>query len=184
MQVQRTELPGVVVIEPTVHRDERGFFVEVYHADRYREAGVTLPFVQDNHSASGPRVLRGMHVQLGPPLGKLVRCVRGAVWDVAVDVRRGSPSFGRWVGVTLSSDTLRQLWVPPGFLHGFCVTDGPAEIEYKCSALWNPQLEVAVRWNDPELAITWPEAEPLLSPKDAIAPTLREVFDRLPTYDC
>jgi dTDP-4-dehydrorhamnose 3,5-epimerase len=183
MRVRQTELPGVVVIEPVIHRDGRGFFVEVHHAERYREAGIALPFVQDNHSGSSPRTLRGMHVQLGAPMGKLVRCVRGAIWDVAVDVRRGSPRFGRWVGVPLSAETLHQLWVPPGFLHGFCVTEGPAEVEYKCTALWNPQLEVGVRWNDPELAIAWPVSEPLLSPKDAVAPLLREVIDRLPPYD-
>ena len=183
MQVVPTDLPGVVVIEPVVHRDARGFFVEVYHVDRYRQLGLPRPFVQDNHSGSSARTLRGLHVQLGPPLGKLVRCVRGAIWDVAVDVRRGSPTFGRWVGVPLRAETLQQLWVPPGFLHGFCVTEGPAEVEYKCTALWDPQLEIAVRWNDSELNIAWPETDPLLSPKDAVAPLLRDVFDRLPAYE-
>ncbi|MEO8602740.1 MAG: dTDP-4-dehydrorhamnose 3,5-epimerase [bacterium] len=183
MQVRRTALPGVVVLEPTVHRDGRGFFVEVFHAERYRDAGLILPFVQDNHSGSAERTVRGLHVQLGPPLGKLVRCIRGAIFDVAVDVRRGSPTFGQWVGEPLNGETLHQLWVPPGFLHGFCVTAGPAEVEYKCTALWNAQLEIAVRWNDPRLAIAWPVADPLLSPKDAIAPLLADVVDRLPAYD-
>jgi len=183
VQLRRTELTDVVVIEPVVHRDGRGFFVEVYHAERYREAGIALPFVQDNHSCSGPRTLRGLHVQLGAPLGKLVRCVRGAIWDVAVDVRRGSPTFGRWVGVPLDGDTLHQLWVPPGFLHGFCVTAAPAEVEYKCTALWNPQLEIAVRWDDADLAVAWPVRDPQVSPKDAAAPRLAEVLDRLPSYD-
>ena len=182
MHIRKTELPGVVVIEPVVHRDARGFFVEVYHAERYRDAGIALPFVQDNHSCSAPRTLRGLHVQLGAPLGKLVRCVRGAIWDVAVDVRRGAPTFGHWVGAPLSAENLHQLWVPPGFLHGFCVTAGPAEVEYKCTALWNAALEIGVRWDDPELGIAWPEREPILSPKDASAPRLREVFDRLPPY--
>lgn len=182
MQVRQTALPGVVVIEPVVHRDARGFFVEVFHAERYRAAGITLPFVQDNHSCSGPRILRGLHVQLGAPLGKLVRCVRGAIWDVAVDVRRGSPTFGQWVGAPLDAEGLHQLWVPPGFLHGFCVTRAPAEVEYKCTALWDPALEIAVRWDDPELAIAWPEPQPVLSPKDAVAPLLAEVRDRLPAF--
>ncbi|MBX3028057.1 dTDP-4-dehydrorhamnose 3,5-epimerase [bacterium] len=183
MRVRQTELPGVVVIEPAVHRDERGFFLETYHADKYRAAGLTLPFVQDNHSRSAPGILRGLHAQLGAPLGKLVRCVRGAIFDVAVDVRRGSPHFRRWVGVTLSEDTCHQLWVPPGFLHGFCVVAGPAEVEYKCTALWDPTQEIAVRWNDPQLAIAWPIATPRLSDKDAAAPLLEAVYDRLPEYE-
>jgi len=183
MRVRRTELPGVLVIEPVVRRDERGFFVEVFHADRYRDAGLTLPFVQDNHSCSGAGIVRGLHVQLGAPLGKLVRCVRGAIFDVAVDVRRGSPTFGKWIGETLNAESLHQLWVPPGFLHGFCVTGAPAEVEYKCTALWDPQQEVAVRWNDPRLAIAWPIAAAQLSPKDAVAPLLDEVMDRLPRYE-
>jgi len=183
MRVRPTELPEVLVIEPVVHRDGRGFFVEVYHAERYREAGLTLPFVQDNHSGSAAGTLRGLHVQLGAPLGKLLRCVRGAIFDVAVDVRRGSPNFGRWVGEPLNGETLHQLWVPPGFLHGFCVTAGPAEVEYKCTALWNPAQEIGVRWDDPRLGIAWPIADPVLSPKDAAAPLLADVFDRLPTFD-
>jgi dTDP-4-dehydrorhamnose 3,5-epimerase len=182
VRVRQTELPGVVVVEPAVHRDARGFFLETYHAGKYRDAGIALPFVQDNHSRSASGILRGLHAQLGEPLGKLVRCVRGAIFDVAVDVRRGSPHFRRWVGVTLSEESCHQLWVPPGFLHGFCVVDGPAEVEYKCTALWNPAQEIAVRWNDPQLAITWPIRDPQLSDKDAAAPLLAAIYDRLPTY--
>jgi dTDP-4-dehydrorhamnose 3,5-epimerase len=182
MRVRPTELPGVLVVEPAVHRDERGFFLETYHADKYRDAGIGLPFVQDNHSRSAPGVLRGLHAQLGEPLGKLVRCVRGAIFDVAADVRRGSPHFGRWVGVMLSEETCHQLWVPPGFLHGFCVVEGPAEVEYKCTALWNPAQEISVRWDDPRLAIAWPIRDPRLSDKDAVAPLLDAIQDRLPRY--
>lgn len=182
MQVRPTELPGVLVIQPAVHRDARGFFLETYHAGKYRDAGIGMPFVQDNHSRSAPGILRGLHAQLGEPLGKLVRCVRGAIFDVAVDVRRGSPHFGRWIGVTLSEENCQQLWVPPDFLHGFCVVAGPAEVEYKCTALWNPAQEIAVRWNDPQLAIAWPIAAPQLSDKDAAAPLLADLVDRLPTY--
>ena len=180
LRVRETALPGVVVIEPTVLRDARGFFLETYHAGKYRDAGIAMPFVQDNHSRSAAGILRGLHAQLGEPLGKLVRCVRGAIFDVAVDVRRGSPHFGRWVGVTLSEENFQQLWVPPDFLHGFCVVEGPAEVEYKCTALWNPAAEIAVRWNDPELAIAWPVATPQLSDKDAAAPLLADIRERLP----
>jgi len=181
VRVEATALPGVLVLEPAVHRDARGFFLETFQVEAYRAVGIALPFVQDNHSRSGHRILRGLHAQVGgAPLGKLVRCVRGAVFDVAVDVRRASPHFGRWVGVELSEDNLRQLWVPPGFLHGFCVTAAPAEIEYKCTALWDAALEISVRWDDPTLAIAWPIADPILSPKDATAPTLTEIRERLP----
>jgi dTDP-4-dehydrorhamnose 3,5-epimerase len=182
LRVRETELPGVLVVAPTVLRDARGFFLETYHAGKYREAGITMPFVQDNHSRSAPGILRGLHAQLGAPLGKLVRCVRGAIFDVAVDVRHGSPHFGRWVGVPLAAESFEQLWVPPGFLHGFCVTEGPAEVEYKCTAPWNPAEEIAVRWNDPQLAIVWPVAAPQLSDRDAAAPLLADIFDRLPRY--
>jgi dTDP-4-dehydrorhamnose 3,5-epimerase len=180
LRVRDTDLPGVLIVEPTVWRDARGFFLETYHAAAYHAAGIAMPFVQDNHSGSAAGVLRGLHAQVGEPLGKLVRCVRGAIFDVAVDGRRGSPHFRRWVGVPLAAGTFEQLWVPPGFLHGFCVTEGPAEIEYKCTALWNPAEEITVRWNDPTLAIAWPIAAPLLSERDAAAPLLADVLDRLP----
>ena len=182
MRVLPTELAEVRLIEPTVHRDPRGFFLESYHAARYAEAGVVATFVQDNHSRSGARTLRGLHGQFERPQGKLMRCTRGAVWDVAVDARRGSPTFGRWAAAELSSDNFRQLWIPPGFLHGFCVIGDEAEIEYKCTTVYEPTLDFAVRWNDPSLAIPWPLTDPVLSAKDAQAPLLSAVFDRLPAY--
>ena len=181
MRVAPTNVPDVLVIEPVVHRDARGAFVETYHAERYRAAGITLAFVQDNTSRSIARTLRGLHAQLGArPQGKLVRAVQGTVYDVAVDVRRGAPTFGRWVGVELSADNCRQLYIPPGFLHGFCVLSDAAEIAYKCTEHWDPAAEITVRWNDPELAIDWPITDPVLSPKDAAAPVLAELLDRLP----
>jgi dTDP-4-dehydrorhamnose 3,5-epimerase len=181
MRAVPTALPGVLVVEPVVHRDGRGFFLETYHAQKYRDAGIVLPFVQDNYSRSEARTLRGLHAQLGPrPQGKLVRAVRGEIFDVAVDVRRGSPTFRRWVAVRLSGDNFLQLWVPPGFLHGFCTLSESADVAYKCTEAWQPADEVSVRWDDPELAIEWPLTAPVLSAKDAAAPTLREVADRLP----
>ncbi|MGD9763890.1 MAG: dTDP-4-dehydrorhamnose 3,5-epimerase [Candidatus Binatia bacterium] len=183
MRVRSSDLPGVLIIEPAVHRDARGLLVESYHEARYRDAGIAARFVQDTHTRSGPRTLRGLHVQLGAPLGKLVRCVQGAVFDVAVDVRRGSPAFGQWVGIELSADHLHQIWVPPGFLHGFYVTAAPAAVEYKSTAPWDPDLEIAVRWDDPGLGIAWPDRTPVLSAKDAAAPLLHELGDRLPPYE-
>ena len=177
-----TALPGVLVVEPVVHRDARGFFLETFHAGKYRQGGIAEDFVQDNHSRSARGTLRGLHAQLRHPQGKLVRVVAGEVWDVAVDLRRGSPTFARWVGVPLSAATLRALWVPPGFAHGFCVLSEHAEVEYKCTALYNPGDELVIAWNDPELAIAWPLREPLLSARDRAAPRLAEVRDRLPAW--
>jgi dTDP-4-dehydrorhamnose 3,5-epimerase len=172
----------VVVVEPRVIRDERGFFLETYHRDKFRAGGIDVTFVQDNHSRSARGILRGLHAQLRHPQGKLVRVVAGDVWDVAADIRRGSPTFGRWVGVPLSAATLRALWVPPGFAHGFCVLSEHAEVEYKCTALYDPGDELAIAWNDPELAIAWPIRDPLLSARDRAAPCLAEVRDRLPVF--
>lgn len=183
MRTLTTELPGVLIVEPAVHRDGRGLFAELYHAERYRAAGIDVPFVQDNYSRSAERTLRGLHAQLAPsPQGKLVCVVRGEILDVAVDVRRGSPTFGRWVSARLSDENLRQLFLPPGCLHGFFVLSGPADVIYKCTAPWNPAAEIAVRWDDPELAVDWPARDPLLSPRDAAAPPLAEVRDRLPAW--
>lgn len=184
MRALPTELPGVLLIEPVVHRDPRGFLLETYHAQKFRDAGVTQPFVQDNHSRSAARTVRGLHAQLGAhPQGKLVRALQGEIFDVAVDVRRGSPTFRRWVGARLSSDNFRQLWVPPGFLHGFCVLSETAEVAYKCTELWDPSAEISVRWDDPDLAIDWPLRDAILSEKDAKAPVLAELLDRLPRYE-
>ena len=180
MRVSATELPDVLLIEPKVHVDGRGFFVETYHADRYRQHGICPPFVQDNHSRSVAGTLRGLHLQIRRPQGKLVRVIEGQVFDVAVDVRRGSPTFGRWVGVDLSAENYRQVYIPPGFAHGFCVVSPIAQVEYKCTDFYDPGGELGIAWNDPVLAIAWPVAEPLLSPRDTRHRTLAEVTDELP----
>ena len=182
MRVLPTALPGVFVIEPAVHQDGRGFFVETYHADRYREHGIDGPFVQDNHSRSVGGTLRGLHLQVRRPQGKLIRVIEGEVFDVAVDVRRGSPSFGRWVSVTLSADNFRQCYVPPGFAHGFCVVSPIAKVEYKCTDLYDPTSELGIAWNDPALGIKWPVRDPILSDRDRRHPTLAQLADTLPGW--
>jgi dTDP-4-dehydrorhamnose 3,5-epimerase len=182
MKVLTTELPGVVLIEPTVYRDQRGFFLETYHAGKYRAAGVEGIFVQDNHSHSVRDTVRGLHAQCRRPQGKLVRVLGGEIFDVAVDIRRSSPSFRRWVGVRLSAESFRQMYIPPGFAHGFCVLSETADVEYKCTELYDPADEVGILWNDPELGITWPVREPILSQKDRVAPRLAELADRLPVF--
>jgi len=178
----RTELPGVLLIEPQVHGDDRGFFLETYHAEKYRDGGIPGPFVQDNHSRSARGTLRGLHGQAPRAQGKLLRVIEGEIFDVAVDVRVGSPAFGKHVGVVLSASNFRQIWVPPGLVHGFAVTSEVAQVEYKCTALYRPEDEFAVRWDDPELAIPWPIDDPILSPRDRDAPLLRDVRDRLLPY--
>jgi dTDP-4-dehydrorhamnose 3,5-epimerase len=172
-------LPDVIVVEPRVFRDARGFFLEIYHAKKFAEAGIAARFVQDNHSLSAHGTLRGLHMQREFTQGKLVRCIAGEIFDVAVDARRGSNTFGRWVGETLSAENFLQLWVPPGFLHGYCVVSETAQIEYKCTELYHPEDELGVIWNDPEIGISWPISAPLLSEKDAVLPRLREVESRL-----
>lgn len=182
MKFQQTKLPGVILVEPDVHGDERGFFLETYHRDKYADGGIEAQFVQDNHSKSSQGILRGLHAQEKDPQGKLVRAVEGEIFDVAADMRRGSPHFGQWVGEVLSAENFRQLYVPPGFLHGFCVLSETAQVEYKCTALYDPSDELAVIWNDPDLAIEWPIDSPRLSAKDAAAPRLAEIEDRLPNF--
>jgi dTDP-4-dehydrorhamnose 3,5-epimerase len=182
VRVAPTLIPGVLVIEPDVHADGRGFFVETYRADRYREHGIEGPFVQDNHSRSVAGTLRGLHLQLRHPQGKLIRVIEGEVFDVAVDVRRGSPTFGRWVGVTLSAENFKQCYVPPGFAHGFCVVSAIAQVEYKCTDFYDPASEIGVAWNDPALGISWPVSQPLLSRRDNQHPTLAQLADTLPPY--
>jgi dTDP-4-dehydrorhamnose 3,5-epimerase len=178
MNVIQTKLKDCVIIEPKVFGDHRGFFLETFQADRYREqAGITLPFVQDNHSRSAKGVLRGLHFQKTKPQGKLVRVVSGEVYDVAVDIRQGSPSFGLWEGVILSEENKRQLWVPPGFAHGFLVLSDTADFEYKCTDYYDPSDEGSLVWNDPAMAITWPLDKPSLSDKDLKAPTFAELFE-------
>jgi dTDP-4-dehydrorhamnose 3,5-epimerase len=171
-----TAIDGVLILEPKVHGDSRGFFMESFNARAFREAtGTDAQFVQDNHSRSSRGVLRGLHYQVVQPQGKLVRVVRGSVFDVAVDIRPGSPTYGRWVGVELTEQNHRQLWVPPGLAHGFLVTSDFADFLYKTTDYYAPQHERAVRWDDPELAIAWPlQGAPLLSAKDAAAPALRD----------
>ena len=176
-----TELPGVVIIEPDVHRDERGFFLETYHQRRYAAYGILGPFVQDNHSFSLRGTLRGLHTQLPPRAqGKLVRAVEGEMFDVAVDVRRGSPTFARWVGVVLSGESFRQLYIPPGFAHGFCVLSERVHVEYKCTDMYDRAHELTIAWNDPAIGVAWPIEAPTLSAKDAKAPRLADLLDRLP----
>jgi len=175
MKVIQTALPGVLVLEPKVFGDERGFFLESYNAKVFREAtGLDVTFVQDNHSRSARHVLRGIHYQVVRPQGKLVRAVSGTVFDVAVDLRRSSPTFGRWVGVELSAENHRQMWIPAGFGHGFLVLSGHADFLYKTTDYWVAEYDRAVRWDDSTLAIDWPMAgsAPVVSAKDAAAPTL------------
>lgn len=177
-----TELPGVIVVEPDVHRDSRGFFLETYHERKYREGGIVTTFVQDNHSRSVRGTLRGLHAQRQHPQGKLVRALGGEVFDVVVDIRRGSPTFRRWIGVTLSAENFRQIFVPPGFAHGLCVMSEWAEVEYKCTEFYVPADEYGILWNDPDLAVQWPVREPILSAKDAAQPRLADIFATLPEY--
>lgn len=174
MRVIETTLPGVLIVEPDVFADSRGFFFESYSQRRYAEHGITDAFVQDNHSLSVRGTLRGLHYQAKPGQAKLVRVARGSVFDVAVDIRWGSPTFGRWVGVELSAENKRQLYIPVGFAHGFCVTSEVAEFLYKCSSYYAPDLERGIAWDDPALAIAWPAEEPILSDRDRRHPRLAE----------
>jgi len=172
-------LEGVIVVEPEVHRDERGFFLESYHAGKFREGGIDAAFVQDNHSRSGRGTVRGLHAQLVHPQGKLVRVVEGEVFDVAVDIRPGSRTVGQWAGLTLSAENFRLLYIPPGFAHGFCVLSEQAQVEYKCTDFYVPWDEIVVLWNDPEIGIRWPVENPTLSAKDLRGARLREVLKGL-----
>lgn len=178
MRFEETKLPGVLLIEPDVYGDSRGFFLENYNRSRYAELpGLDLDFVQDNLSRSARGVLRGLHLQQRHPQGKLVSVITGSVWDVAVDVNPGSPTFRKWVGVELSADNHRQLYIPPGYAHGFCVLSGSTHFFYKCTALYHPDDEVGLLWNDPELAIDWPIRNPTLSERDATNRTLSEYLE-------
>lgn len=184
MNVQKTELPGVLIVEPDRFGDSRGFFQEIWHEKRYREAGIPGPFVQDNISFSAHSVLRGLHFQNPNGQGKLVYVLQGEVFDVAVDIRTGSPTFGKWVGYRLSADNGKQFYIPPGFAHGFCVTSESALFAYKCTDFYNRQTEGTVRWDDPAIAIDWPIATPLVSAKDTEAPLLADIDPaRLPSFE-
>lgn len=179
-----TDLPGCVVIEPRVFGDNRGFFYESFNMDRLAEHGVTPTFVQGNVSKSSRGVLRGLHYQWPKPQGKFVTVLQGEVWDVAVDIRAGSPTFGRWTGVVINEENRRHFWIPEGFAHGFVVLSETALFSYLCTATYDPSADAAIRWDDPSLAIDWPVSSPLLSAKDSAAPLLAEVAaDRLPRFE-
>jgi dTDP-4-dehydrorhamnose 3,5-epimerase len=183
MKAEPTAIPDLLVIEPQVFGDARGFFMESFNQKVFNQiTGLNVQFVQDNHSRSAKGVLRGLHYQIQQPQGKLVRTVRGAVFDVAVDIRKSSPAFGQWFGATLTEDNHLQLWVPAGFAHGFVVLSDTADVLYKTTDYYAPSFERCIRWNDPEIGIEWPLDEPVLSPRDAAAPRLAELRDRLPLY--
>jgi len=176
------DLKDVILIEPDAHEDRRGFFLELYHAQKFAEAGISCGFLQDNYSRSVRGTLRGLHYQLKNPQGKLVFVVEGAIFDVAVDIRRESPTFGKWLGVELSADNKRQLYIPPGFAHGFCVLSESAGLVYKCTDFYSPADERGIIWNDRALGIAWPVATPLLSPKDQSYKSLADCAAELPLY--
>jgi dTDP-4-dehydrorhamnose 3,5-epimerase len=184
MKVETTTIPGLLVVEPAVHGDERGFFMESYSRDRYAEAGLPQEFVQDNLSLSAKGTLRGLHLQHPNDQGKLCFVLEGEVFDVAVDVRVGSPTFGQWESVILSAENKRQFYIPPGFAHGFCVLSERALFSYKCTGFWAADSEIGVAWDDPTIGIEWPGQSPTLSGKDRQNPRLEEIApDRLPRYE-
>lgn len=177
-------LPGVVIAEPRVFSDERGFFLETYHRQKYVRGGIEAVFVQDNHSRSSQGVLRGLHYQLKSPQAKLVYVVSGEIFDVAVDLRQGSPTFGKWTGAGLSDENRRQMFIPEGFAHGFCVLSPFADVIYKCSSLYDPADDMGLLWDDPEVGIQWPVSAPVVSEKDKAHPRLKTMpEDRLPVYN-
>ncbi len=180
MIIEETFIPDLLVIHPKVHPDARGFFFESYHEPRYQAAGIKARFVQDNHSSSSQGTLRGLHAQLRHPQAKLLRVLQGAIYDVAVDVRKGSGTYGKWFGVELSAENFKQLYVPAGFLHGFYVKSAQAQVEYKCSDIYVADDQVSVRWDDPEIGIQWGAHEPLLSEKDRQAPFLKDLAAQYP----
>ena len=178
MNVTETKLAGVLIIEPMIFGDSRGFFKETFQAERYREAGIEYTIVQDNYSRSQNGVLRGLHFQITKPQGKLVSCPKGAVFDVAVDIDPESTTYGQYVGVELTEENHKQLWVPPGYAHGFCVLSETADFQYKCTDYYCPDDEVGFIWNDTDVAIEWPIDEPLLSDKDAKLPALKQLVNQ------
>jgi dTDP-4-dehydrorhamnose 3,5-epimerase len=175
-----TELQGLLLIEPDLHGDERGFVIETFRANAWRELGVDAEFVQDNHSRSRGGILRGLHFQTSPGQAKLVRCLRGRIWDVAVDLRRDSPTYGRWEGHELDDVSHRQLYLPVGFAHGFCVLSESADVAYRLSSYFDPATEAEIAWDDPDIGIEWPVSDPILSERDRRAPRLAEVANSLP----
>lgn len=182
MKVIKTEFDGVVIVEPQVFTDGRGFFLESYHQRKYIEAGIREAFVQDNHSSSARGTIRGLHAQRLHPQAKLIRVLQGEILDVVVDIRRGSPTFRRWIGVELSADNFLQCYVPPGYAHGFCVRSEFAHVEYKCSDFYDPSDELRIIWNDSAIGVRWPTTVPLLSDKDSAARPLDELNEFLPVY--
>jgi len=182
MKVLKTEFDGVVVVEPQVFRDGRGFFLEAYHQRKYIEAGIREVFVQDNHSCSARGTIRGLHAQRSHPQAKLIRVLQGEILDVVVDIRRGSPTFRRWIGIELSADNFLQCYVPPGYAHGFCVRSEFAQVEYKCSDFYDPSDELRISWNDSAIGVRWPTTVPLLSDKDRAARPSDELNEFLPVY--
>jgi dTDP-4-dehydrorhamnose 3,5-epimerase len=180
MRVLETSLEGVLLVEPNVHGDERGFFAETYRANVWADAGIDVEFVQDNHSRSRRGTLRGMHFQTDPGQAKLVRCARGRILDVVVDLRRGSDTFGRWDAQELDDTGLRQLWIPVGFAHGFCVLSDEADVVYKCSSYYDPATEAGIAFDDPRVGIAWPDLELTVSERDRTAPRLAEIAGELP----
>ncbi len=178
MKVETTPLEGVLLITPKVFGDDRGFFMETYNSAKTVDKGVPEIFVQDNHSRSSKGVLRGMHFQYPQWQGKLVRAIAGEIFDVAVDVRAGSATFGEWFGVFLNDENKQQLYVPPGFAHGFCVTSDIADVAYKCTSDYQPQQDTGIRWDDPEIGIKWPVTDPILSEKDCVLPLLKDIVPR------
>lgn len=175
-----TRIDGVVLLEPEVHGDERGFLVETYSSEAWTELGAGGEYVQDNHSRSGAGILRGLHFQTSPGQAKLVRCLRGRIWDVAVDLRRGSPTYGQWEGHELDDEAHRQLYVPVGFAHGFCVLSDIADVHYKLTSLYDPATEAGIAWDDPEVGVDWPVEQPQISERDRTAPRLAEIAADLP----
>jgi dTDP-4-dehydrorhamnose 3,5-epimerase len=183
MKVTPTSLPNVLIIEPTIFEDKRGFFIETYHQSKYEQSHIHSIFVQDNFSHSVHGILRGLHYQLHYPQAKLVQVIHGAIFDVAVDIRQGSPTFGKWIGAHISDKNRRQIFVPEGFAHGFCVLSETADVMYKCTDFYVPDDEGGILWSDSDIGINWPIADPLLSDKDSLYPCLKDVPpERLPVY--
>lgn len=176
MEIERTGIAGLMLLKPKIWGDNRGYFVETWQSSRYAAAGITLPFVQDNHSCSTQNILRGLHFQREHPQGKLVYVSLGSVFDVVVDIRQNSPTFGQWFGAELNAQNQHQMWVPPGMAHGFVVTSPTAHFHYKCTDYYHPEDEGTILWNDPAIGIDWPVTSPLLSAKDSAAPCLREAL--------
>jgi len=183
MNIKETKLTGVLILEPKVFTDDRGYFLETWNSTRYEQAGIPGPFVQDNISFSKKGILRGLHFQYPQPQGKLIQVLSGEVLDVVVDIRAGSPTYGQWVGEVLSESSHRQMYVPPGFAHGYCVTSEAALFSYKCTDFYNPATEHGIIWNDPDIGIAWPIAQPVLSTKDAVYPRLKDLrLENLPQF--